>query len=81
VSSVNVITNVPNRKVNRVIFMLAGCDRNSCLVAPKYDGDEHCSMGVWVEGNNVLFIEELVRTSALSKEIYIHIASRPSPQT
>ena len=49
-----VVMYMPNGKVDWMIFLLAGCDRNSHFVAPKYDGDEESTMCVWIHRNEVL---------------------------
>ena len=45
-----------------MIFVLASCNGNGGLVASKDDRDENCSMRVWIEGDEVLFVKELART-------------------
>ena len=50
------IAHISDRKIDRMIFVLAGCDRNSCFVTSKYDGDEDCTMCVDIYSNKVLFI-------------------------
>lgn len=40
-SSPDMVADISNGEVDRVVFMLTGCDRCGCLVASEYDGDEH----------------------------------------
>lgn len=54
VSSPNAVVYIPNREIDWMIFLLASCDRNSCFVTSKQDGDEHRPMCIDVYGNEVL---------------------------
>lgn len=54
VSSPDVVTCIADREVDRVVFVLAGCNGNGCFVAPEYDRNEDGSMCIWIEGNNIL---------------------------
>lgn len=45
----DMITHIPNREIEGVIFVLAGRNRNGRFVAPKYNGDEYCSIGIGVD--------------------------------
>ena len=52
--SPDVVADVCNREVDRVVFMLAGCDRGCCLVASKDDRDKHCTVCINVRSDEVL---------------------------
>ena len=52
--SPEVVVDVPNRKIDRVVVVLTGCHRNGCFVAPKDDRDEECPMCVQVSRYEVL---------------------------
>lgn len=55
VGSAEVVMYISDRKVNRVVFVLAGRNRDSGLVASQDDGDEHCSMCIWINRDDILF--------------------------
>ena len=57
VGSLNVIMHVPNRKVDGVIFMLAGGDGHGRFVASQYNRDENRSVHIGVLGDDVLMGE------------------------
>ena len=57
-SSPEVVVDIPNREINRMVIVLAGRHRNGRLVAPKDNGHKHCSMGIQVSRNKVLFMGE-----------------------
>lgn len=42
----DVVTHVPDRKIDRVIFVLTGCDRSCRFVTSEYDGDKDCSVRI-----------------------------------
>lgn len=69
-SSPDVILDIPNREVDWMIFMLASCDGNCCLVTSEYDGNEYCSMCVGIYSNEVLFVVKLVDARILHKFTY-----------
>ena len=46
--------NIANREVNRVIRLLTGRNRDSCLVTAKYDGDKHRSVCCGVGCDDIL---------------------------
>ena len=54
VSSPNVVVNISDREVDRVVFMLAGCDRGCRLIASKDYRDKHCAMRINVCSDEVL---------------------------
>ena len=60
-----------------MIFLLAGCDRNSCFVASEYDGDEDGPVCINIYSDEVLSVGRLVNVHTLC-ETRLHIASRPS---
>ena len=80
VSSSDVVTDVPNRKVDGMIFVLAGRHGNSGLVTPEYDRDKNCPMRVSVKGNDVLF-QRVNLCFRIGGKVYVRIDSKPSPQT
>lgn len=54
VSSPEVVANIPNRHVYRMMFMLAGCDGNGSFIAPKNYRYENSPMCIWVSRYEVL---------------------------
>lgn len=52
--STSVVVDVPNREVDRMVFLLASGDRDSCLVTSKNDGDKEGSVCVRIIRNEVL---------------------------
>lgn len=52
--SSNVVVHVANREINRVVYVLTGCDRDGGFVGADYDGDEHRSMCRRVHSDEVL---------------------------
>ena len=71
--------NVPNREINGVIFMLAGCHRNGHFVTSKYDGHEKCSMCIWVERNYILSIEGSVTAGTVEEKVHMDCVQAQSP--
>jgi len=61
-----VITNIPNRKVNGVVVMLASCHRNSRFVGPEYDRDKDRPVCININGNEVLFVARLAGVSIVN---------------
>jgi hypothetical protein len=76
VSSPDVVADISNGDIDGVIVVLASCNGGSCFVAPEYDRDEDCAMCVDINGNNVLFVEVLVRVGSSVKLAYTLL---PSP--
>lgn len=74
------VANVPNREVEGVILVLAGCNGNCCFVAPKYDGNEDRSVRVNVGRNEVLIMVGSITTNR-GRKVHAHTAPKPSPQT
>jgi len=79
-SSPDVITHIPDREIDGMIFVLTGCDGSGCFVASKYDGDKHRAVCVDIYSDEVLFIGGLADIGVFH-ETYLHIASRPSHLT
>ena len=42
--SVYIVVNVGDGQVDRPIFVVAGCNQYSCLVATKYNQYKHCTI-------------------------------------
>jgi len=80
VCSPDMIMDVSDREVDGVVFLLAGCDGNSCFIASEYDGNEDSSVCINIYSDEVLSVERLVNIHALC-ETHLHIASRPSSLT
>jgi hypothetical protein len=54
VSPLDVVTHVPDREIDGVIFMLTSCDGSCRFVASKYDGDKDRSVCINILRNKVL---------------------------
>jgi hypothetical protein len=52
VSTPEVVAHIPDREVQGMIFVLAGCDGNGRFVAPKDYGNKKSAMGIWVVRNS-----------------------------
>ena len=50
----NIVVNIPNRQINRIIFMLTSGNRDCRFVRTEYDQDEHTPMHSWVHHNDIL---------------------------
>ena len=61
---------VTNREIDGVVFMLAGRDRNRCLVTTKYNRNEHRSMCRGVRPDSVLQNMLSTNASYLSTSAY-----------
>lgn len=53
-SAPHVVLNIASRYIDRVEFLVPGCNRNGCLVGTDDDGDEHRSMRCGVLRNLIL---------------------------
>ena len=74
------IVYIPNGEVDRMVFVLTGCNGDGCFVASKYDGDEEGTMRVNVDRDSVLFMEKSACVDDLY-EAHLRTASRTSPLT
>ena len=77
----DVVPYVSDREVDRMVFVLAGCDRSCRFVGPEDSGDKYRPMRVGVSSDKVLFVTgSVVGKVALLAKCYERIAPRPSPQ-
>ena len=79
VGSSDVITDIPDREVDGMIFMLASCYGNSRFVASKYDGNKHCSVCINVFSDEVLFVAGLVDIWCSQQNQLTHCLQAQSP--
>jgi hypothetical protein len=56
VCSPNAVMDIPNREINRVVFMLTSSDGNSCLIGAEDDGNEHRPMCCRIHRNDILCV-------------------------
>ena len=59
-----------------MVFVLTGCNGDSCLVTPKDNGYENSSMRINVYGNELLFMSRLAGVGVLHGYTYTLV---PSP--
>jgi hypothetical protein len=80
VCSPDVITDIPYREVDRVVFMLTGRNRDSRFITPKDDRDENSSMCIDIYRNELLFTTRLAGVS-IFHEMYLRTGPKPSHPT
>jgi hypothetical protein len=79
-STANIVVNVPDRQVHRIVFVIACSDRNSSLITPQDDGDKHRSIGLFIFADNVLDPMSVLSSQNIEVK-YVPLDSKPSSQT
>lgn len=74
----DVIAHVSNREVDGVVFVLTGRNRSCRFIGPKYDRDEHRSVCISINRNEVLN-DRVSKASTLSRENTYALLPSPVP--